>query len=413
MSWLKRFLGSSTEPPATTEPQNASEAPASKEAEAFGEILRGLTQFGADGGLGADEALSLLRRYEESPREAQVLAAVARGLTTSGTADELRVHCAQLLSVRGKAEQARELLKPVRSIHGLMLAAELHAAAGQLALAVSTIERVLARAIRTPGARDRHRRWMEQLGRQPHRRATVDDGATVLTALSDEDLPFRLLREVARGGAGTVYEAEDVTLGRRMAFKRYHDIEADRQQLEHEARTAAALRGPGVLAIYDANPESGWMTAEWVSGGTLADRIEHGDTDALWPLARWLLPLTIALARVHEAGWVHADIKPANILLRRLDDPILADFGAARRIGESHAHGTVGYMSPERLAGGVADPRDDIYALGRIIEDALTTDETQPQATTLAQLCIADEKQRPPNGQALLDHLVTAPLDAP
>ena len=411
MNWLKRLLGKSSEPPTAAEQQDASEAQPSEETKAFEESLRGLAQFGIAGGLGKEKALTLLRRYEESPREAQVLAAVAQGLTASGPADELRVHCAQLLSVRGKAEQARELLKPVRSIHGLMLAAELHAAAGQLALAVSTIERVLARAIRTPGARDRHRRWLEQLGRQPHRKAAVDDGATVLTALSDEELPFRLLREVARGGSGTVYEAEDVTLGRRMAFKRYHDIETDREQLEHEARTAAALRGPGVVAIYDANPESGWITTEWVSGGTLADRIEQGDRDALWPLDRWLLPLTTALARVHEAGWVHADIKPANVLLRRLDDPLLADFGAARRTGEPHARGTVGYMSPERLAGGVADPRDDVYALGRIIEDALTTDETQPQATALAQLCIADETQRPPNGQALLDHMMTAPLE--
>jgi serine/threonine-protein kinase len=263
---------------------------------------------------------------------------------------------------------------------------------------------VLARAIHTPGARDRHRRWLEQLGLRPHRRAPVDDGATVVAAITDEQLTFRLLREVARGGAGTIYQAEDIALGRRLAFKRYHHT-GDGAQVKHEARTAALLRGPGVLPIYDANPAAGWIASEWIAGGSMAERISHGDVDGLWPMETWLLPLTRALARVHQAGWVHADVKPGNVLLRAADDPVLADFGAARCTGEAHAAGTIGYMSPERLAGGVADPRDDVYALGRLIEDVIEACGHAEEEQPVLRACLLAADERPADASAVLEWL--------
>jgi serine/threonine-protein kinase len=160
-----------------------------------------------------------------------------------------------------------------------------------------------------------------------------------------------------------------------------------------------------VLPIYDASPEAGWLASEWIAGGSMAERIAHGDVEALWPVETWLLPLTRALARVHAAGWVHADIKPGNVLLRAADDPLLADFGAARRAGEAHAAGTIGYMSPERLAGGVADPRDDVYALGRVIEDVREACAEAGEDPPIYQACLLAASERPAHAGALLERL--------
>src|SRR5262249_23658492 len=144
-----------------------------------------------------------------------------------------------------------------RSIPGLVLAADLYASSGQLARAVGTIERVLARDLTAPGARERHRRWCAALGyaRAPANR--LDEVTVVAPATKTGS--FRLLREVARGGAGAVYEAEDELLGRRIAFKVYHGRGRDRALLEREARTAVALAGAGILRVYDADPGEGWV----------------------------------------------------------------------------------------------------------------------------------------------------------
>jgi serine/threonine-protein kinase len=226
---------------------------------------------------------------------------------------------------------------------------------------------------------------------------------------------FRLLREVARGGAGTVYQAEDEILGRRLAFKVYHRVDRDRPQIEREARTAVALRGPGVLRVLDAHPEDGWLATEWIELGSLRDILRAGRVDDALPLGRWLPRLLGALERVHAAGLVHGDLKPANVLFRSLGDPLLGDFGICLPRGAESLAGTPGYLSPERLAGAAADPRDDVYALGRIIEDVLaaredaeltgellsrTSDDARMWAR-LALACLAPGAERPPHATAL------------
>ena len=102
------------------------------------------------------------------------------------------------------------------------------------------------------------------------------------------------------------------------------------------------------------------------------------DRAARAPIERWALPLAEALARTHARGWVHNDVKPANVLLGAPDRPLLADFGTARRAGEPSLPGSLGYVSPERLAGRASDPRDDVFGFGRVLEDALLGLEAAP-----------------------------------
>ncbi len=145
---------------------------------------------------------------------------------------------------------------------------------------------------------------------------------------------------------------------------------------------------------------------EWAPLGALRARIQAGDTASLLPIARWALPLAEALARVHAAGWVHHDVKPANVLLRAADDPLLTDFGTARRIGEPSPPGSMGYVSPERLAGRASDPRDDVYGYGRIIEDALRAvggpGEQNRAWRQLWLSCTGPDAGRPLDGGALV-----------
>jgi len=226
-------------------------------------------------------------------------------------------------------------------------------------------------------------------------------------ATSRPEAPFLLLREVARGGSGAVYEAEDRELGRRIALKVYHRPDRDRAQLVHEGRVASELVGPGIVRVFDVEPDQGWVALEWVPMGALRERIRAGASDLL-PLERWALPLAVGLARVHAAGWVHHDVKPANVLFRSLEMPVLGDFGSARRAGEPSPPGSLGYVSPERLAGRPSDPRDDVYGFGRILEDALEAlgdAELLSRYRPLVAACVGADEGRPAEGRALVTRI--------
>ncbi len=172
----------------------------------------------------------------------------------------------------------------------------------------------------------------------------------------------------------------------------------------HEARVAVALAGPGIVRVFDVDPAQGWLMMEWARLGPLRALLDNADP-AFLPIARWAVPLARALARVHAAGWVHHDVKPANVLLREPHDPLLSDFGTARRAGDPSPPGSLGYVSPERLAGRASSPLDDIYGFGRILEDALgigplAAENTTPQGarpptwTALAAACTGPDAAR-------------------
>lgn len=375
--------------------------------------LKALRYAGRPGGPDAAQAILMLRSARGTVREAEALKAIAEALVDNALPEPLRIAYADLLAARGDEGAALLALAGVTSTEGLLLAADLHASLGQLPVALCTIERVLGREIDAPGARERHRRWLSALGVSEKKTGHLDE-ATIVAA-NPKAGPFRLVREVARGGAGAVYEAVDELLGRRVAFKVYHGRSADRAVLLRETHMASRLWGPGVVRVFDASPDEGWVALEWIARGSIRDRLRAGDTDALLPMKAWVIPLSRALARVHAAGVVHGDLKPANVLLRTQTEPVLGDFGIAHGVGDAVEPGSAGYVSPERLAGRAGDPNDDVYGFGRILEDVLhvlkerraplSADEEQ-KMRELAMRCIGAEETRPKEGAELLRALL-------
>lgn len=363
-----------------------------------------LGRIGLPKGPSTDDAIAILRRVRGTVNEHAAANKILQALAERPVPEPVRVSCADILAARGDEAGALRVLEGTHGVAALVLAADLYAATGQLARAVGTIERVLARSIDAPGAKERHQRWSTALGvvrtQGRHR-----DEATVVTA-TPAGAPFRLLREVARGGAGAVYEAEDEVLGRRVAFKVYHGRGSDRASLTREAKLACRLAGPGVLRIFDADPFEGWLALEWIPRGSVRDMLKSGGAAALAPIGPWAVSLARAIARVHEQGHVHADVKPANVLLRRADEAVLSDFGIAQEIGAPCAPGSAGYVSPERIAGRASDPRDDIYGYGRVLEDVLEKLDASSEEIDvwrrIVQLCIGPDETRPADGRALL-----------
>ncbi len=386
------------EPPALDPPADA--RPLTKPVE---DALLPLRRFGQPGGATEAEALAALARARGSLEESAVLLALLEA--GEGLTDALRVALAEVLSLRGEDTRALELLAPVRSSGGLLLQADLHAGRADYPSALGAIERVLARDLGAPGARERHARWAALSGAMVRPVRHLDE--PTLLAPEPAGTSFRITREVARGGAGTVYEATDDVLGRKVAFKVLHRGGDDGAMLEREVRLAARFRGRGVVRVYDASPKQGWVAFEWVDQGSLREWLRSGRAEELWPVGRWAIPLARVLGRIHEAGWVHADIKPANVLLRTPDEPILTDFGIARPRGSELSGGSLGYMSPERLAGRAAGEAEDMYGFGRVIEDVVEGSGKEPSAglTALLTSCLGPAAGRPASVATLLDLL--------
>ena len=176
-----------------------------------------------------------------------------------------------------------------------------------------------------------------------------------------------------------MYLARDEALDLAIALKVLHPQLADArrpnalQRFFAEARLAAAIRHPGVVAIYDVDEAAHALAMEWIPGGTLRTRLREypGGLPAgeLTATARGLLG---TLAYLHGRGIVHGDLKPSNLLLRAPGEVVLADFGAAELVGgaraaASDAGGTPLYLAPERFRGAPSSPATDLYAVGAIL----------------------------------------------
>lgn len=358
-----------------------------------------------------DVVLEAMEQLRERGREARSIDLVRRLLAYHPDRRRIHQRLAELLASRGDDAGATRLLEPFVEASDApldlwMLAAELAERRGDTTGALALYERVVARDLDYPRARARVRRLRE--GQRPG----ADLGATLMADGALTRGRYRVESELGRGGAGTVFSAEDLALGRTVALKVYHRRgRSERERLLIEARTPARFEHPGVVRIFDLDESLGAVTMERVLGGSVRQELRKGALP-LARIQRWVVTAAEVLAHVHSAGIVHRDLKPSNFLLRADDRVVLTDFGLACTLGYAPSaleagEGTLGYMPPEQRAGAAAHPSMDVYALGVTIKEVLAHAATAPPAllTDLATACAHEHSAQRPTAEELLCEL--------
>ncbi len=206
---------------------------------------------------------------------------------------------------------------------------------------------------------------------------------------------YEIIRELARGGMGVVFEARQVSLNRKVALKMIiagqlaHETDVKRFYTEAEA--AANLDHPGIVPIFEVGQHEGqhYFSMGFVEGQSLSQRLTEGP---LRPreAAALMAAVADAIEYAHQCGVIHRDLKPGNILLDQKGNPRVTDFGLAKKLegdsgltGSGQIMGTPSYMPPEQAGGqrGAVGPAADVYALGATLY-ALITGRPPFQAAT-------------------------------
>ncbi len=199
---------------------------------------------------------------------------------------------------------------------------------------------------------------------------------------------FRIGREIGRGGMGAVFEAEQVSLGRRVAIKvlRFGGVSdpAALERFQREAETVAKLHHTNIVPIFAVGNENGvnYYAMQFIDGQSLAEVLgKHGGPLPAEQVADWGLQAAEALAHAHQRGVIHRDVKPSNLLLDHENRVWLTDFGLARRLDDVTLSmtgallGTPRYMSPEQAGASVkrVDHRSDLFSLGATLYELLSS----------------------------------------
>ena len=230
---------------------------------------------------------------------------------------------------------------------------------------------------------------------------------------------YEIRSPLGAGGMGEVYRARDTRLDREVAIKVLPEsVTSDPDRLhrfEQEARAAAALNHPNILAVYQMATHEGvsYMVTELLEGETLRERLRRGPI----PLRKAIdygVQIAHGLAAAHDKGIVHRDLKPENLFVTKDGRVKILDFGLAKLGPAKDASprsrkprysskpnlalvmGTVGYMSPEQVRGRTADHRSDIFAFGTILYEMVTGKQTFRKPTS-AETMTAILNEDPPS----------------
>ena len=240
---------------------------------------------------------------------------------------------------------------------------------------------------------------------------------------------YRIESVIGRGGTATVYLAVQESLERRVALKIMASaLVAEptfRERFLREGAVIAQLNHPNIIAVYDVGVHDDYyyMCMQYIGNGlTLSDRIQKGLTAE--ESVSILIQIAQALGYAHQRGFIHRDVKPANILLTEAGSVVLSDFGIAKSLNDhtdltqlGFAIGTPTYMSPEQIRGESVDIRSDLYSLGSVFYQMLTGQKPyQSEATfELASMHLNEPVPTLPSElsiyQKIINHLMAKNAD--
>ncbi|MFF7648266.1 serine/threonine-protein kinase [Streptomyces sp. NPDC007983] len=238
---------------------------------------------------------------------------------------------------------------------------------------------------------------------------------------------YRLAEQIGRGGMGTVWRAEDELLDRQVAVKQLHvsphlseeELTTMHERTRREARSAARIAHPNVVVVHDVVDDGGLpcIVMEYVPSTTLGDLLKEGGTLSPEETARIGRGMVAALRAAHEAGVLHRDVKPGNVLLGANGRVVLTDFGIAMATGTStltktgEVVGSIDYIAPERVRGRKPGPASDLWALGATLYQAVEGRAPFRKPTPIETgYAIAVDPLEPPKRAGALGPLIEALL---
>jgi len=306
--------------------------------------------------------------------------------------DTLRTQLCEWLIDRGTSGRAVPHLealtdRPAHALRAHYLLGEHYRHVGDEARALRHYEAVLAIDVDYPNVRARAARIRAARGGDTRPvSGTTLRGADAFPGTTGAR--YQLTRELGRGATGVVYLARDTQLEREVAVKLLHPHVAAARGADacarffEEARLAASLRHPNIVAVLDIDERARRMVMELAAGGTLRDVLRDRGPRTLRRALERHAQILSALAAAHRRGIVHRDLKPGNLMFRRDPDApgseiILGDFGVAHLPNPEHteqrpasAVGTLAYMAPEQRSG-AATARSDVYAAAVVLYEML------------------------------------------
>ncbi len=236
---------------------------------------------------------------------------------------------------------------------------------------------------------------------------------------------YKILEKLGEGGMGVVYKAQDLKLDRPVAIKflssHLSASEENKTRFVQEAQATAALNHPNILSVYDIDSYDKGMffVMEYVEGKTLKSHItglKAGEGIPVPQTIDWTIQIAQGLKAAHEKGIIHRDIKPENIMLTKDGHPKIMDFGIAKLKGGTGltktgtSLGTLSYMSPEQAQGASADQRSDIWSLGVVFYEMLTSEVPFRGEHEAALMYLIVNEQPPMPSQ--IDRRVSPQVDA-